>query len=184
MWIMKPARVRVTLLGLLIVVLAVLMTACGGSSTSTTAAPTTSTAPPTTSGASTTTSAGSAVLTGDAATIAANFVKFFDGTQPAADKVALLENGQQYTKELDAQAASPLAKMAIGRRLRGDDNLAHHGGRHLLDPRRGHAGPPQPARQGGTAGWRVESQRRQLPGVAGSAGGHHALILGLASPAD
>jgi hypothetical protein len=112
MWIMKPARVRVMLLAALIVVLAVLMTACGGSSTSTTAAPTTSTAPPTTSGASTTTSASAAVFTGDAATIAANFVKFFDGTQPAADKVALLENGQQYTKELEAQAASPMGKMA------------------------------------------------------------------------
>jgi hypothetical protein len=112
MWIVKPARVRVALLGVLIVVLAVLVTACGGSSTSTTAAPTTSTAPPTTSGASTTGVKTTVNLTGDEATIAANFIKFFDGTKPAPDKVTLLENGQQYTKELEAQAASPMGKMA------------------------------------------------------------------------
>jgi hypothetical protein len=113
MWIVKPARVRVALLGVLIVVLAVLVTACGGSSTSTTAPPTTSGAPTTTSAASPTTGVKATVnLTGDEATIAANFIKFFDGTKPAPDKVTLLENGQQYTKELEAQAASPMGKMA------------------------------------------------------------------------
>jgi hypothetical protein len=112
MWIMKSARVRIALLGLLIVVLAVLMTACGGSSTSTTAPPATS-GPSTTSAASPTTGVKATVnLTGDAATIAANFVTFFDGTKPVADKAGLLENGQQYTKELEAQAASPMGKMA------------------------------------------------------------------------
>lgn len=112
----KRNRVRCALLGLLIVALVVLLAACGGSSetTTTTAAPTTTGAPPTTSGASTTggASATSVALTGDEATIAGNFVKFFDGTQPVADKIGLLENGEQYTKELETQAASSLGRMA------------------------------------------------------------------------
>jgi len=119
MWIMKRSRARFALLGALIVALTVLVAACGGSSattTSATAASTTSNAPTTTSGGSATTGAGSSstsvVLTGEAATIAANYVTFFDGTKPVADKAGLLENGQQYTKELETQAASPLGKMA------------------------------------------------------------------------
>jgi hypothetical protein len=117
MSIMKRTGVCYAFVGLLILGLALLLAACGGSSTTTTTlAPTTSTAPPPTSGASTTTSAASssstAALSGDEATIAANFVKFFDGTLPVADKVGLLENGDQYTAELEAQAASPLAKAA------------------------------------------------------------------------
>jgi len=117
---MKRARVRLALLGALIVTLTVLVAACGGStettSISTTTGPTTSTAPPTTSAVSTTTSPESSTssvsLSGDEATIAANYVKFFDGSQPVADKIELLENGQQYTKELEAQAASPLGQAA------------------------------------------------------------------------
>jgi len=92
------AGVRLVLAGLLVVALAVLGVACGGSSTSTTAAPTTSlTIPalPTPAGAD---------------TIAANYVQFFDGTQPVADKIGLLENGQQYAKELEAEGASPTGK--------------------------------------------------------------------------
>ena len=103
---------ELALLVLLIVALTVVVAACGGSSKTTTSA----TAAPTTSSASTASSVPSSstsgALTGDEATIAANYVKFFDGTQPAADKIGLLENGQQYTKEIDAQAASPLGKMA------------------------------------------------------------------------
>jgi hypothetical protein len=109
MSIMKRTGVRYAFAGLPMLGLALLLAACGGSSTTTTTlAPTTSTAPPTTSGASTT----AVTFTGDEATIAANFVKFFDGTLPVADKVGLLENGDQYTTELEAQAASPLAKAA------------------------------------------------------------------------
>ena len=101
------------LLGLLIIALIVLIAACGGSSetssTTTTAAPTT-TAPPTTSGA--TPSSSSVALTGEEAVIAGNFTKFFDGSLPVADKVGLLENGQQYTEELETQAASPMGQAA------------------------------------------------------------------------
>ncbi|MFH0916864.1 MAG: hypothetical protein V1912_10505 [bacterium] len=110
---MKRTRVRYAVLGLLVVALAALVAACGGSSetttTSTTAAPTTSSASTSSSVASSSTSG---VLTGDEATIAENWVKFFDGTLPPADKIGLLENGQQYTKEIEAQGASALAKMA------------------------------------------------------------------------
>jgi hypothetical protein len=111
---MKRIPVRYVLLGLLVVALAVLIAACGGSSktttTNTTAAPTTSTeAMTTTSGASSSTTG---ALTGDEATIAANWVKFFDGSLPVADKIGLLENGDQYKAQLEAQAASTLAKMA------------------------------------------------------------------------
>jgi hypothetical protein len=104
MWIMRRTPVRCALLGLLVVALIVLVVGCGGSSETTTS----STSPPTTSGGSSTTAA----LSGDQATIAANWVKFFDGTLPAQDKIGLLENGQQYTKEIEGQAVSPLAKMA------------------------------------------------------------------------
>lgn len=113
MWIMERTRVRYAPLGLLIVALTVLVAACGGSSettsTSTTAAPTTSSAS-TTSGVASSSTSGA--LTGDEATIAENWVKFFDGSLPAPDKIGLLENGQQYTKEIEAQAASPLTKAA------------------------------------------------------------------------
>jgi hypothetical protein len=111
-----PSR---ALLGACVVALSVLAVACGSSTTTTTSP----TVPPTTAAAQTTTTApvtptsagsttGSSTLTGDEATIAANYVKFFDGTGAAADKVGLLENGAQYTKELDANAASPLAKLS------------------------------------------------------------------------
>ena len=40
------------------------------------------------------------------------WVKFFNGTTPAATKVTLLQNGQQFAAVITAQAASPLAKSA------------------------------------------------------------------------
>lgn len=38
--------------------------------------------------------------------IAATYVRFMDATQTVADRAGLLENGQQYTKELEALGAS------------------------------------------------------------------------------
>ncbi|MCL5735516.1 MAG: hypothetical protein M1274_07995 [Actinobacteria bacterium] len=106
MWIVKSSRVRGVLIGLFVVILALVLAGCGGSEeTTTTAAPATTTTAGT--GSST-----PVTFTGDAATIAANFEKFFDGSQPVAGKADLLENGSQYTKELEAQAASPLAQAA------------------------------------------------------------------------
>ncbi|MCL4368474.1 MAG: hypothetical protein M1337_04840 [Actinobacteria bacterium] len=114
MGIVTRIRINHALLGALVAGLTFLTVACGGSSGSGTT--TSSGVPPTTAPAATTTSAapttGSSVLAGEQATIAANWVKFFDGTVAAQDKIGLLENGQQYTKELDANAASPLAKLS------------------------------------------------------------------------
>ena len=98
MWVMRRGRVRLVLLGVLVLALTMLGVGCGGSPSSTTYAPTTSVslpALPTPAGAD---------------TIAVNYVKFFDGTRPVADKTGLLENGQQYAKELEAQATLPLGK--------------------------------------------------------------------------
>ena len=116
MRIMRHIPTNSVLVGAVVLSLTILVVACGGSSTtSTSATPTTispsTTAVPTTSAAASTTGS-SAPATGAEATIKANWEKFFDGTQPAQDKVGLLENGQQYTAQIDAQAASPLAKGA------------------------------------------------------------------------
>jgi flagellar basal body-associated protein FliL len=100
MWAMRRVGVRLVLLGVLVAALAMLGAACGGSPTSTTGGPTTSaTLPPLPTPAG-------------ADTIAVNYVQFFDGTRPVADKIGLLENGQQYAEELEAQAASPSGKTA------------------------------------------------------------------------
>lgn len=96
-------------LAILLLSLVMAVVACGGSSTTTTAAATSSTEASSSTGAGSSTTA---TLTGDAALIAANWMKFFDGSQAATDKAALLENGQQYAQQIQAYAATPLAKMA------------------------------------------------------------------------
>ena len=44
------------------------------------------------------------------AQITANWEKFFNGATPAADKIALVQNGQQFAQTIQAQAKSPLAQ--------------------------------------------------------------------------
>jgi hypothetical protein len=44
------------------------------------------------------------------AQIKANWEKFFAAATPAADRVALLQNGQQFASVIEAQAKSPLAQ--------------------------------------------------------------------------
>jgi hypothetical protein len=113
MRIMRHILIQSALVGAVILGLTILVVACGGSSaTSTTVAPATTVSPTTTATSPTSTPGSSAPATGAEATIKANWEKFFDGTQPAQDKVGLLENGKQYTAQIDAQAASPLAKGA------------------------------------------------------------------------
>jgi hypothetical protein len=119
MRIMRHIPLTGALVVALVVGLTVLLAACGGSSgvsttvsPSTTASPSTAASPTTSATSSSSTTGPSVPAAGAEATIAANYVKFFDGTQPAADKIGLLENGQQYTKEIEGQAASPLGKMA------------------------------------------------------------------------
>jgi hypothetical protein len=83
--IFTPARL--TILGLLLAMVVVLA-ACGGKATSTP-----SPSPP------------------SAATqIKANWEAFFAGTTPAARKISLLQNGQQFATTIQAQAQSSLAK--------------------------------------------------------------------------
>ncbi len=106
----KHLSVRVALVGLVILGLVVLVGACGGSATTTTASSTTTTAASTTTTAATGSSTTSGASSDAVAAITANWIKFFDGSGAAADKIALLENGQQFAAQITAQASSPLAK--------------------------------------------------------------------------
>ena len=83
MWIVKSTRMRGVIFGLLVLTLALIAAGCGGSSATTTTAASTSTsaATATTAAGGTETTAGSttsATFTGDAATIADNWAKFFN----------------------------------------------------------------------------------------------------------
>jgi hypothetical protein len=74
--------------------LAAVAAACGSSSASTPSSPTPSTSP-------------SVSVT---AAIKVDWEKFFAGTTPAAQKIPLVENGQQFAQTIQAQAQSPLAR--------------------------------------------------------------------------
>ena len=84
---------RAVLVGCL-VALSFVLAACGSKSTATTPTPTPS--------ASTSVS--------PTAAITSDWVRFFAGTTPAATKIALLQNGQQFATTIQAQASSPIAK--------------------------------------------------------------------------
>ena len=87
---------RVALVACL-VALPVVLAACGSKSNATT------TPSP---------SVSASVSSSTAAAVTSSWVKFFNGTTPAATKVTLLQNGQQFAAVITAQAASPLAKSA------------------------------------------------------------------------
>jgi hypothetical protein len=91
MRIMTRTAVRGGALVALLLALATVAAACGSSSASTPS-------PSPSSSAST------------AATIKANWTKFFNGTTGATQKIALLQNGQQFASTIRAQAQSPLAQ--------------------------------------------------------------------------
>ncbi len=82
---------------ILALALAAAITACSSSSSSS---------------VSHTASASAASTTSAAAQIKANWEAFFSGTTPAAEKIALLQNGQKFAAIIQAQAASGLAKSA------------------------------------------------------------------------
>ena len=44
------------------------------------------------------------------AAVTANWQEFFSGATPAARKIALLQQGQQFAKTINAQASSPIAQ--------------------------------------------------------------------------
>jgi hypothetical protein len=104
---------RNVVFGVALLLLALALVGCGGSDeTTTTEAVTTTAAPATTTTAASGSTDTTVALTGDAATIATNWATFFDGSKPVDGKADLLENGSQFTKELEAQAASVLAQAA------------------------------------------------------------------------
>ncbi len=123
MRVMKRRQAGPVALGVLVLVFALIAAACGGSSTTTTSAPPTTAAPtttPTTATPSITPSTGTTgisaaattttvTFTGEEAKIAEVWTKFFDGKGPVKDKIAMLENGDTYAKQLDTNAASPMA---------------------------------------------------------------------------
>jgi hypothetical protein len=84
--------------------LAAAMAACGSSSSSS--------ASHAASGAASTASASALAASSAAARIKANWEAFFSGTTSAAQKISLLQNGQQFASIINAQAASDLAKSA------------------------------------------------------------------------
>ena len=79
-----------------LVALPLVLAACGSKSTAATVTPS---ATPSGSSSSSTT-----------ATITSSWEKFFDGTTPAATKITLLQNGQQFATVIQAQANSAIAK--------------------------------------------------------------------------
>jgi len=87
----RPARVLAAGLVLVTVLVAA---ACGSAASSSTPTPSTT--------ASTSSSA--------ADQIKADWQAFFAGTTPAQTKITLLQNGKAFTKTIQAQAASPIAK--------------------------------------------------------------------------
>lgn len=92
---------------------------CGGSSSSPStpsATPTTSSASPSTSSSTPTTSS-SEPASGPAAVqaIEANWAKFFNAKTPIPQRIALLENGQQFADVIHAQAGSTLARLATAK---------------------------------------------------------------------
>ena len=89
---------------ILALALAAAITACSSSSSSSVSHPT--------SAAPSTASASVASAASAAAQIKANWEAFFSGTTPAAKKIALLQNGQEFAAIIQAQAASGLAKSA------------------------------------------------------------------------
>jgi hypothetical protein len=86
----RPGRFLVIGLSLSLVFVAV---ACGSTSSSTSSASASPTA---------------AASTADQ--VKAGWQQFFAGTTPAAQKIALLQNGQRFAKTIKAQAASPIAQ--------------------------------------------------------------------------
>jgi hypothetical protein len=99
MRIASRLRTRVLTLAALLAVLVVVAAACGSSNKSS----------PSPSGSK----GGSASPTSSAATAAqikTNWETFFAGTTPAARKIGLLQQGQQFAQIINAQAGLPIAK--------------------------------------------------------------------------
>lgn len=91
-------RANLPALAVLLSTLVVVAAACGSSSTSSSS--------PSPSGSKGSSTSSAAI----AAQVKASWQTFFDGTTPAARKIALLQNGQQFAQIINAQAGLPIAK--------------------------------------------------------------------------
>jgi len=78
----------------------------GGSSTSSTPTPTPSSAAAAPSASSSSTSSAAAAAAADAKTIAANWTAFFSPKTPVAQRISLLQDGQQFATVIRTQAAA------------------------------------------------------------------------------
>jgi len=106
---MKVRRRSYGLVGSMMIALwlAIMVAACGGGSSTPTASPSsTLQATPTPSPSST---------AGQIEAITVNWEAFFSGSTPAARKIELLQNGQQFAQIIRAQASSPISKATTAR---------------------------------------------------------------------
>jgi hypothetical protein len=83
----------------LVLITVLVVAACGSAASSSSPTPSTT---PSTSSSSTSSSAADKVK--------ADWQAFFAGTTPAQTKITLLQNGQAFSKTIQTQAASPIAK--------------------------------------------------------------------------
>jgi len=94
-------------------VVALSATACSNSSTSATSTPTTTSAPAATTSAPaatpTATVSGNGGTSGAAAQITTNWEKFFNPSTSTAERVALLQNGSQFSSAISSFSSNPLA---------------------------------------------------------------------------
>ncbi len=88
---LERSRPTLAIAGVLVLVGLLVAAGCGSKSSATTPSPS-----PTAASAQ--------------AQITANWEKFFNGATPAADKIALVQDGQQFASTIQAQAKSPLAQ--------------------------------------------------------------------------
>lgn len=104
----------------LMLALAVTAVACSSGSSSSTPAPTTPTSPPASTASASTSAATAAPSSSSTSTdattvIKANWEAFFNAKTPAAQKIALLQNGASYAAAINAQSSSPLSSSAGAR---------------------------------------------------------------------
>lgn len=99
--------------GMALAGLAVLATACGGSSPSTSSTSSPAASPTSSSpAASASAPAGSAA---DVAAITTNWEAFFNAKTPDSQRIALLQDGQQFAAVIHAQSGSGLAALATAK---------------------------------------------------------------------
>ncbi len=111
-------------------------------------------------------SVSASVSSSTAAAVTSSWVKFFNGTTPAATKVTLLQNGQQFAAVITAQAASPLAKATQAKVTAVTVTSPTTATVKYSIVEGGQVALPDQKGQAVLAGRRVEGLRAELPGAA------------------